>query len=125
MEIKNTKLVLHALRGAITCEENSHESIAKAVNLLINELLRRNDLNPKQILSVTFSVTKDLNACFPASIARQRPHWEDIALLDCQQMFVQGDLQNCIRILAVAWLSDNQNPQHPYLEKATMLRPDR
>ena len=119
------ELALHALRGAVTCEENTSKSISDAVNLLINELVKRNDLKPSQIISVTFSVTKDLDACFPASIARQRPEWEEISLLDCQQMYVEGDLENCIRVLAMAWISKGIVPKHTYLKKASMLRPDR
>ena len=125
MKENNENFVLQALRGAITCEENSSSSIEIAVNLLINELVTRNNLAPDQILSVTFSVTKDLDACFPAGIARKRTDWDEIALLDCQQMFVEGDLKNCIRILAIAWLAKGQAPKHPYLKNATMLRPDR
>ena len=125
MEIDNESFVLKALRGAITCEENSSSSIETAVNLLITELMEKNNLKPDQIISVTFSVTKDLDACFPAGIARKKPKWGEIALLDCQQMFVPGDLKNCIRILALAWLSKEQIPKHPYLKKANMLRPDR
>ncbi|WP_320664905.1 chorismate mutase [Prochlorococcus sp. MIT 1223] len=118
-------LVLQALRGAITCSKNSTESIANAVNELIDELVVRNNLKPEQIVSITFSVTRDLDACFPASIARKQPGWEKIALLDCQQMYVKSDLENCIRILAHTWLPSEQTPKHPYLGKATTLRPDR
>ena len=125
MEISQKKFILRALRGAITCEENTSDSISEAVNFLINELVNRNELKPKQIISVTFSVTKDLDACFPASIARQKPEWEDVALIDCQQMSVRGDLKHCIRILAMAWLTKEKSPQHPYLKNATLLRPDR
>ena len=122
---ETNKLVLTALRGANTCEENSPESIEKAVKDLIYELLNRNDLKTEQILSVIFSVTKDLDAIFPASIARQITGWEEVALIDYQQMFVKNDLRYCIRILAHAWLPHNKIPKHPYLGKATSLRPDR
>jgi len=125
MEIGNKKFVLQALRGAITCEENSSVSISNAVNELMKEFVKRNNLKPAQIISMTFSVTKDLDVCFPASIARQQPDWENIALLDCQQMEVKGDLKNCIRILALTWLPHEQLPKHTYLRNATMLRPDR
>ena len=82
-------------------------------------------VHPEQIISVTFSVTQDLDACFPAGIARKEAGWEKVSLLDCQQMLVKGDLKNCIRMLALAWLPPNQKPQHPYLEAASLLRPDR
>tara|TARA_Y100001968_G_C18978562_1_gene535683 strand:- start:59 stop:433 length:375 start_codon:yes stop_codon:yes gene_type:complete len=124
MESKNEH-VLQALRGANTCEKNTSKSIANAVKELVSELQERNKLKPEQILSITFSVTKDLDACFPASIARHQLGLGNVALLDCQQMYVKNDLRNCIRILAFAWLAADQKPNHPYLGKAMMLRPDR
>ena len=113
------------MRGATTCENNSVESISLAVEELLVELVSRNNLIPDQIISVTFSVTSDLDACFPASIARKKIGWEKIALLDCQQMFVKNDLSKCIRLLAYVSLPNEQTPQNPYLGKAKNLRPDR
>ena len=125
MNFQNELSSLNALRGATTCENNSVESITSAVDELLVELVSRNNLIPDQIISVTFSVTSDLDACFPASIARKKIGWENIALLDCQQMFVQGDLSKCIRLLAYVYLPKGQIPKNPYLEKAKNLRPDR
>ena len=125
MALQNGILKLKGLRGAITSESNSAKAIEEAVNELVLALIERNKLSPEQIVSITFSVTTDLDACFPASIARRQPGWESLALLDCQQMYVEGDLNRCIRILAHAWLPQEQNPQHPYLGGASSLRPDR
>ena len=116
---------LKAIRGATTSSNNSSQAIEIAVKELIYELINRNQLQANQIISVTFSVTNDLNACFPASIARKQEGWESVALIDCQQMFVRGDLNFCIRMLAHVHLPEKQQPQHPYLGKASMLRPDR
>ena len=125
MRFKNEFNYLCALRGATTSEHNTVESIASAVDELLSELVSRNNLIPDQIISVTFSVTSDLDACFPASIARKNIGWEKIALLDCQQMFVKDDLSKCIRLLAYVSLPNEQSPQNPYLRKAKNLRPDR
>jgi len=125
MNCQNELTYLCALRGATTCENNSVESITSAVEELLVELVSRNNLIPDQIISVTFSVTSDLDACFPASIARKNIGWEKIALLDCQQMFVKDDLTKCIRLLAHVSLPKEQIPQNPYLGKAKNLRPDR
>ena len=125
MNFKNEFNHLCALRGATTSDHNSVESITYAVEELLIELVSRNNLIPDQIISVTFSVTKDLDACFPASIARRKTGWEKIALLDCQQMFVKDDLSKCIRLLAYVSLPNEQMPQNPYLGEAKNLRPDR
>lgn len=118
-------LRLVGLRGATTSSANTQEAIRAAVRELMDALVSRNALLPEQIVSVTFSVTSDLDACFPAAEARQREGWDGVALLDCQQMAVQGDLSRCIRVLAHAWLPADRTPQHPYLAEASRLRPDR
>jgi chorismate mutase len=117
-------LQLRALRGATTVSANSCEAIAEAVAELLDALVQRNGLAGEQVLSVTFSVTADLDACFPAAIARRRPGWDAVALLDCQQMAVQGDLPRCIRLLAHAWLEPGRPVCHAYLREAARLRPD-
>ena len=118
-------LKLIGLRGATTCTVNSVAAIESAVASLIDALMEHNGLNPDQIVSLTFSVTADLDACFPAAVARRRQGWDAVALLDCQQMAVSGDLPRCIRLLAHVWLPADQDPAHPYLEEARLLRPDR
>jgi chorismate mutase len=123
--MNDAPLRLVGLRGATTCAANTTAAIREAVGELIDALVSRNRLNPSQIVSVTFSVTADLDACFPAAEARQREGWDSVALLDCQQMAVQGDLSHCIRVLAHVWLPQEQSPQHPYLGDASRLRPDR
>ena len=125
MNFQNEFTYLCALRGATTSEKNSVESISSAVEELLVELVSRNNLIPDQIISVTFSVTSDLDACFPASIARKKAGWEKIALLDCQQMSVKDDLSKCIRLLAFVSLPNEQLPQNPYMGIAKKLRPDR
>jgi chorismate mutase len=116
---------LRALRGATTAAANTCEAIDDAVSELIDALVDANRLDGSRLLSVTFSVTTDLDACFPAAVARRRSGWSDVALLDCQQMAVDGDLPRCIRLLAHAWLEAGSALVHPYLREASRLRPDR
>lgn len=116
---------LQGLRGATTCPANTVEAIEASVQELVTAMVDRNRLSPEQIVSVTFSVTADLDACFPAAIARRHAGWDSVALLDCQQMAVQGDLARCIRLLAHVWLPADQTPFHAYLGEASRLRPDR
>jgi chorismate mutase len=118
-------LQLRALRGATTATANTREAIHEAVAELIEALMERNGLEGTRVLSVTFSVTADLDACFPAAVARRRQGWSGVALLDCQQMAVAGDLPRCIRLLAHVWLEPGREAIHPYLREASRLRPDR
>lgn len=116
---------VRAIRGATTALENSVEAIREAVNELLDELEAHNKITPEEVVSVTFSVTRDLNAVFPAAIARERSHWSNIPLLDVQQMHVEGDLKYCIRCLIHFNTPADTEIYHPYLRRAEMLRPDR
>ena len=113
------------IRGAITSSGNSVTAIENAVTELIDELISRNNLIKKNILSITFTATKDLDACFPASIARKYKGLDSVAFLDCQQMYVANDIDFCIRIMAQVLLPPNFSVNQPYLRGASKLRPDR
>jgi chorismate mutase len=114
-----------AIRGATTASENSVEAIREAVTELLNELERHNPIDPEDIVSATFSATRDLDAIFPAAIARERPHWQNVPLLDVQQMHVEGSLQRCIRCLIHINVPEPyMKIHHSYLRQAKYLRPD-
>ena len=113
------------IRGATTASGNSAREIEVAVVELINELISRNNLIKKNLLSIIFTSTKDLNACFPASIARKCNGLDSVAFLDCQQMYVPNDLDFCIRMMAQVVLPLDSSVKHPYLRGASKLRTDR
>ncbi len=117
---------VQAIRGATTVSENSIEAIREAVTELLDELETHNQIDPEQIISTTFSVTRDLDAIFPAAIARQRPYWNNVPLLDVQQMHVEGSLERCIRFLIHVNIpeTDGKKIVHTYLRGAKKLRPD-
>ena len=113
------------IRGATTATGNTAEEIEDAVVELIDELISRNNLVKTNLLSITFTATKDLDACFPASIARKCNGLDSVAFLDCQQMHVSNDVHFCIRIMAQVLLRPNYPVKHPYLRGASKLRTDR
>ena len=113
------------IRGATTASGNSVEEIENAVVELIDELISRNNLNKTNLLSIIFTATNDLDACFPASIARKCNGLDSVAFLDCQQMYVSNDVNFCIRIMAQVLLPSNFHVKHPYLRGASKLRADR
>ena len=114
-----------AIRGAITSNGNTKKEIKNSVIELTNELISQNSLDPKKILSITFTVTKDLDACFPASIARKCFGLDSVAFLDCQQMYVPNDIDFCIRLMALVIVPTSSAINHPYLRGASNLRTDR
>ena len=113
------------IRGATTASGNSVKEIEVAVVELIDELISRNNLIKANILSITFTATKDLDACFPASIARKFNGLDSVAFIDCQQMHVFNDVNFCIRMMAQVLLPPNHAIKHPYLKGAAKLRTDR
>jgi chorismate mutase len=116
---------VRAIRGATTVSENTREAIREAVTELLDELESHNQLDPEQIISAIFTATRDLDAMFPATVARSRPSWDHVALLDVQQMHVEGGLERCIRFLIHVNLPTSQSEiYHPYLRNAKNLRTD-
>jgi len=116
---------VRAIRGATTASENTVGAIREAVTELLDELEAHNQLDPDEIISAIFTTTQDLDAIFPAAIARERPHWDNVALLDVQQMHVEGSLERCIRFLIhVNMPVSHAKIYHPYLRQAKNLRPD-
>ena len=113
------------IRGATTASGNSVEEIEDAVVELIDELISRNKLIKRDLLSITFTATKDLDACIPASIARKCNGLDSVAFLDCQQMYVPNDVNFCIRIMAQVLLPQTNSVKHIYLRGASKLRIDR
>ena len=113
------------IRGATTASGNSAKEIEDAVVELIDELILRNNLIKTNLLSIIFTTTKDLDACFPASIARKCNGLDSVAFLDCQQMYVPNDVNFCIRIMAQVLFPFNSSVKHPYLRGASKLRADR
>lgn len=116
---------VRSIRGATTVSENTIPAIREAVSELLEAIATHNQLNPEDIINVIFTATRDLDAIFPAAIARERPDWENVPLLDVQQMHVKGSLERCIRILIQI---NTPKPQiqihHSYLRQAQNLRPD-
>jgi chorismate mutase len=116
---------IRAIRGATTVTANTIEAIREAVTELLEAIEIHNSLDPDDIVSIIFTATQDLDAIFPAAIARERPHWQNVPLLDVQQMHVAGSLDKCIRvILHVNTLKLQSEMQHVYLQGAKNLRPD-
>ena len=123
--ITATRWRVRAIRGATTVTENTHEGIIEAVTELMEAIEIHNQLDTEEIVSVIFSVTSDIDAIFPAAIARHRQGWKDVPLLDVQQMKVKDSLQKCIRVLIhINTPLPKSQLRHVYLRRAAKLRPD-
>jgi chorismate mutase len=118
-------MICRGIRGAITVEANERETILEATRKLLALIIRLNGIKPVEIASVIFTTTSDLTAEYPALAARQLGWW-DAPLLCGHEMNVPHGLPMCIRIL-IHWNTerDPKKIHHVYLEKATVLRPDK
>ncbi len=113
-----------AIRGAITAE-NTKEDILAKTTLLFTEIIEKNALVEDEVISITFSATKDLTEVYPA-VAIREMGWTDTALFCVQEMDVCGALSCVIRVLVLAEKKDldKKNVKHIYLGGAKKLRPD-
>ncbi len=116
-------MIFYAIRGATTVEENTPQQILTRTTTLLETIIERNCIDYKDIVSIIFTGTKDLDAQYPAVAARQMG-MVDIPLFCCQEMYVKGSLERCIRVLMHIQVSEPKDVKHVYLEKAKVLRPD-
>jgi chorismate mutase len=89
----------------------------------LNELMRRNEIDPDQMVSCIFSATGDLDAEFPAVAARDLG-LNRVPLLCAREMDVPGSLERVVRVLLHYYADDGHRPQHVYLGEARKLRSD-
>src|SRR5689334_16635722 len=117
-------LVCRGVRGATTVDANSREEILTATRQMLALMMRRNDITVTDVASAVFTVTKDLNAEFPALAARQLG-WLEVPLLCGYEIDVPNSLAMCIRVL-VHWNTTKRQDeiQHVYIHNAVRLRPD-
>jgi chorismate mutase len=114
---------LHALRGAITVDRNDADAILDATRELMGELMRRNAIEPEQMVSCIFSCTGDLDAEFPAVAARDLG-LDRVPLLCAREIDVPGALERVIRVLLHYYGENDHEAQHVYLREAKVLRRD-
>lgn len=112
------------VRGATTVVSNSREEILDETRKLLALMIRFNDIRSEDVASGIFTVTRDLDAEFPALAARQLG-WLDVPMLCSYEIAVNGSLGKCIRIL-LHWNTEKSQREvvHVYIKEASRLRPD-
>ena len=90
--------VCRGIRGATAAAENTAEAIYEATRELLSKLIEANEIEEQDVAAAYFTMTPDLNACFPAAAARQLG-WNSTALMGATEVDVPGSLERCIRIL--------------------------
>jgi len=117
-------MVCRGVRGATTADGNTRDEILTATRQLLALMIRINGIEPEQVASAIFSLTRDLDAEFPALAARQLG-WLEVPLLCTYEVDVPGSLRKCVRVL-VHWNTEKPQNQirHIYVKDAERLRPD-
>ncbi len=115
-------MITRGIRGAITAEENTPEAIGSATIKLLQAIVEKNNIEVDSISHVIFTVTKDLNADFPAKYARVNLKWKETPMMCMNEMAVPTGLAKCIRVLIVVNCSENFEPEFVYLDGAKDLR---
>lgn len=117
-------MLCRGVRGATTADSNTRDAILTATRQLLALIIRINGIEPEFVSSAVFSLTRDLDAEFPALAARQLG-WLDVPLLCTYEVDVPGSLRRCVRVL-IHWNTDKPQHEirHVYVKEAERLRPD-
>lgn len=112
------------VRGATTVRLNTPEAIFDATRELLERMASANNIDSRDIASVFFTTTLDLNAAYPAAAARALG-WVDVPLLCAQEIAVPGGLPRVVRVL-IHWNTSvvQADIKHLYINGAEILRPD-
>lgn len=113
------------IRGAITVDENTADSIKESTVELFQNVMMENNVNVEDISYILFTMTKDLNAAFPAKFARENFDIKYVPLMNVNELDVHSSLEKCLRLLMVVNTQKSQQEiRHVYLKGAKILRPD-
>ena len=112
-----------AIRGAI-CAQNTVEDISQKSTQLVRTIIEQNHLSQDMIEAVIFSVTDDLNACYPAKSVREQLQLNHAAFMCLKEMSVPNSLSNCIRVCVLVTGLEQKACKHCYLGETAVLRPD-
>ncbi len=118
-------MALRGIRGAVTANRDDCKEVLESTQNLLDAILKANpDLKLDDIASALFTVTPDITSVFPAKAARDMG-WQQVPLMNFQEIPVIGSLRFCIRVL-IHWNTDHSQEEirHIYLGKAQALRPD-
>lgn len=118
-------MMVRGIRGAITVSKNDEQEILTATKELFLQICKENHLQAEDVASIFITVTRDLNATFPAKAIRSQPSWALVPVICAVEMDVPGGLERCIRFLIHVNTDLPQDQiRHVFLREAIDLRPD-
>jgi chorismate mutase len=115
---------VRALRGATTLDRDDAAHLTERVQVLVDEMLRRNDVSKDDVISILFTATDDVHSMFPATAARGIG-LGDVPLMCARELDIVGGTPRCIRVLMhLVTERSRASLHHVYLEGARNLRDD-
>ncbi|MEQ4210096.1 chorismate mutase [Actinopolymorpha sp. B17G11] len=115
---------VRAVRGATQLEIDEREHLLDRVAELVKEVLRTNDLDNDDLISIVFTATSDVHSEFPAYAARLMG-MTDVPLLCARELEIGGGMPRVIRLMAhVETPLSRDEITHVYLHGAAALRRD-
>ncbi|MGH8933930.1 MAG: chorismate mutase [Egibacteraceae bacterium] len=117
---------LVALRGATTLDTDTREQVLEHTADMLDQLLKKNDLVPQDIVSLILTATGDIHSEFPAAAVRAAGI-SDVPMICARELEVSGDsgIPLCIRVLAHVYTDKARaDLRHVYLRGARQLRSD-
>ena len=113
--------MVKAVRGAVQVD-NSAESIRNGVRLLMDAIVKRNEIHEGDIVSIVFSQTKDITAANPATALRSGG-FAGVPLFCTQEPDYEGSVPGILRVL-ITFSTERAAVEPVYLNGAERLRSD-
>jgi chorismate mutase len=116
---------VRAVRGAITVAADERALLCEGVQVLLVEMMLRNEISSEDIVSASFTLTADLRSEFPARAARYLDGWDEVPMVCSVEADVPGSVPRCIRVLMHIYTPRTRRDiRHVYLRDAAQLRPE-
>ena len=115
------------VRGATTADANTPDDILRATRELLALMIRQNGIRAEDVASVIFSTTPDLNAEFPALVARQLG-WLDVEhAVQPPSCMCRARCSSASACWCIGIRTYPSKPEivHVYIKEAANVRPDR
>lgn len=117
-------MAVRAIRGATQLDEDTRDHMLERVAEMVTDVMRSNDLEVDDVISVIFTATSDLVSEFPAYAARQLG-FGDVPLICARELEIERSMPRVVRMMAHV---DTDLPRaeitHVYLHGAAALRRD-
>lgn len=105
------------IRGATSIEEDTKDDIKARVSELMDRIFDENEIS--EITTLMFTVTPDIKALNPATVARMHLKRDNLSLMCLQEATFENSVEGIIRVLI---LCESQTNNSVYLHRASNLK---